>query len=89
VIPLGLLLGFAFPTGIKLVEAVSSDPTPWFWGINGASGVLASVLAIVISMSLGIHITLLISSVCYAMLIPVSFRLMSMNTPVASAESRV
>jgi hypothetical protein len=80
VIPLGLLLGFAFPTGIRLVENIRRDPTPWFWGINGASGVLASVLAIVISMSLGIHATLLVSSVCYAMLIPVSYRLLNLNT---------
>jgi hypothetical protein len=31
-------------------------------------------------MSLGIHATLLVSSVCYAMLIPVSYRLLNLNT---------
>ena len=34
VVPLGFLLGFAFPTGMKLVEVVDEEPTPWFWGIN-------------------------------------------------------
>src|SRR6185503_14035286 len=59
VMPLGFLLGFAFPTGMKLVEAVDKEPTPWFWGINGAAGVLASVLAVMLSMAFGIRVTLL------------------------------
>ena len=25
---------------MRLVEAVDRQPTPWFWGINGAAGVL-------------------------------------------------
>jgi hypothetical protein len=79
VMPLGFLLGFAFPTGMKLVEAVDKDPTPWFWGINGATGVLASVLAVMVSMGFGIRATLLLSSVCYAMVIPVGFQLMSLG----------
>jgi hypothetical protein len=79
VIPLGFLLGFAFPTGMKLVEAVDKEPTPWFWGINGATGVLASVLAVMLSMAMGIRVTMLVSSLCYAVLIPVSFRLMRLR----------
>jgi hypothetical protein len=46
IMPLGFLLGFAFPTGMRLVEAVDRQPTPWFWGINGATGVLSSVLGV-------------------------------------------
>jgi hypothetical protein len=61
----GLLLGFAFPTGMRLVKAADKEPTPWFWGINGATGVLASVLGVIISMSAGINVTILISAVCY------------------------
>ena len=53
--PLGFLLGFAFPTGMRLVEAVDEEPTPWFWGINGAAGMLASVLAVMLSMGMGIR----------------------------------
>jgi hypothetical protein len=79
ILPLGFLLGFAFPTGIRLVEAVDMEPTPWFWGINGATGVLASVLAVIISMSAGINTTLLISAVCYLFLIPTSFALFEMG----------
>ena len=76
IMPLGFLLGFAFPTGMRLVEAVDREPTPWFWGINGATGVLASVLGVMLSMALGINTTMLISAGCYLLLIPTSFALL-------------
>ncbi|MGA8613581.1 MAG: hypothetical protein WB760_18305 [Xanthobacteraceae bacterium] len=79
IMPLGFLLGFAFPTGMRLLEAVDRQPTPWFWGINGATGVLASVLGVMFSMSLGIDVTLLISAVCYLFLIPTSFALLRLG----------
>jgi len=91
IMPLGFLLGFAFPTGMRLVEAVDKGPTPWFWGINGATGVLASVLGVMLSMSFGINLTLLISATCYFMLIPVSFALFGLQqqTTVLGAASGV
>jgi hypothetical protein len=70
---------------MRLVEAVDKDPTPWFWGINGATGVLASVLGVIISMSAGINITLLISAACYLLLIPTSFALLGMGRRSAVA----
>ena len=76
IMPLGFLLGFAFPTGMRLVEAIDRQPTPWFWGINGATGVLASVLGVIFGMSMGINVTLTISAVCYLLLIPTSFALL-------------
>ncbi len=79
IMPLGFLLGFAFPTGIRLVEAVDRQPTPWFWGINGATGVLASVLGVMFSMALGINVTMLLSAACYLLLIPISFALLTMQ----------
>jgi hypothetical protein len=79
IMPLGFLLGFAFPTGMRLVEAIDRQPTPWFWGINGATGVLASVLGVMVSMSLGIGVTLVVSAACYLLLIPTSFALLEMG----------
>ncbi|MGA3079764.1 MAG: hypothetical protein ABSD44_00110 [Terracidiphilus sp.] len=83
IMPLGFLLGFAFPTGMRLVNAVDSQPTPWFWGINGATGVLASVLAVIFSMSFGINVTMLISAVCYLLLIPAGFALFVLRPRMA------
>jgi hypothetical protein len=76
IMPLGFLLGFAFPTGMRLVENIDRRPTPWFWGINGAAGVLASVLGLMLNMSLGIHFTLLVSAGCYLFLILASIALL-------------
>lgn len=83
IMPLGFLLGFAFPTGMRLVSAIDTLPTPWFWGINGATGVLASVLGVVFSMSFGINVTILISAGCYLLLIPTGFALLKMRPPGA------
>jgi hypothetical protein len=83
IMPLGFLLGFAFPTGMRLVNAVDSQPTPWFWGINGATGVLASVLGVMFSMSFGIDVTMLISAACYLLVIPTGFGLMALRPRVA------
>ena len=85
IMPLGFLLGFAFPTGMRLVEAVDRQPTPWFWGINGATGVLASVLGVMFSMALGIRVTMLLSALCYLLLIPAAFALLRMRQRSASS----
>jgi hypothetical protein len=74
-LPLGFLLGFAFPTGMRLVETIDPRPAPWFWGINGATSVLASVLAVMLGISLGIGATLLASAASYLVLIPVGVAL--------------
>jgi hypothetical protein len=78
--PLGALLGFGFPTGMRLVSSIDPKPTPWFWGINGAAGVLASILAVTLSLALGISATLVLGSLCYFLLIPVSLALLRLAT---------
>jgi hypothetical protein len=69
VTPAGVLMGFGFPTGMRLVAATDPKPTPWFWGINGAAGVLASIVAIATSIAFGIDTTLGIGALCYFLLI--------------------
>jgi hypothetical protein len=64
---------------------IDRGPTPWFWGINGATGVLASVLGVMLSMSLGINVTMLISAACYLLLIPTSFALLELRQRIAYA----
>lgn len=69
VAPAGLLMGFGFPTGMRIVSAIDKRPTPWFWGINGAAGVLASIIAVATSIGFGIDTTLGIGAACYLLLI--------------------
>jgi hypothetical protein len=68
VAPAGFLMGFGFPTGMRLVSAISTGPTPWFWGINGAAGVLAASVAVVTSIAFSIDTTLRIGASCYLLI---------------------
>jgi hypothetical protein len=74
--PAGFLMGFAFPTGMKMVEAISREPAAWFWGINGATGVLASTLAVMIGIATGINVTMVLAAGCYMLLIPAALVLL-------------
>jgi hypothetical protein len=73
--PAGVLMGYGFPTGMRLVSAIDQTPTPWFWGINGAASVLASTLAVACSLAFGISTTLTIGALCYILLIPAALAL--------------
>jgi hypothetical protein len=50
-------MGMAFPIGMKVASTRSASLTPWLWGINGATSVCASVIAIAIALSYGISIS--------------------------------
>ena len=65
-IPLGFLMGFPFPLGIRaLKEANLENFIPWMWGINGVGSVLGSVLTIVIAVVFGFTQALLTGAGCY------------------------
>jgi hypothetical protein len=74
--PAGVLMGFGFPTGMRLISAVDRRPTPWFWGVNGAAGVLASIIGVVCSISFGIGATLRLGAAFYLVLIPAALWLL-------------
>lgn len=67
--PLSVGLGLCFPIGLRLVRRHSEDATAWMWGVNGACGVLGSIIAVAVSMWLGIHVNLLLAALLYAALI--------------------
>ncbi|GAC1561688.1 MAG: hypothetical protein NVS2B5_26220 [Beijerinckiaceae bacterium] len=67
--PAGFLMGFGFPTGMRLVGALDPRPMPWFWGVNGAGGVLAASVAVFTSMAFDIDRSLQIGGLCYLLLL--------------------
>ncbi len=75
IIPSGVLMGFGFPTGMEIVNAIDSRPTPWFWAINGAAGVLASGIAVLVSIHATISTTLWCGGACYLLLGPIAIYL--------------
>ncbi len=63
--PLGLFMGMAFPLGMKVASTRFASLTAWFWGINGATSVCASVIAVAIAMNWGISTAFWIGFVSY------------------------
>lgn len=51
--PVGYCMGMMFPIGIAISRRHRALH-PWFWGINGATSVFASVLGVALSMQFGI-----------------------------------
>ncbi|MEZ5417729.1 MAG: hypothetical protein R2708_10330 [Vicinamibacterales bacterium] len=68
VAPLSLVMGVCFPYGARLVQAHDEAAVAWMWGANGAAGVVASIGAVVLSMTLGIETNLWLAAAGYAVL---------------------
>ncbi len=63
--PLGLFMGTAMPLGLRLASNRHAALMPWFWAVNGATSVLASVLAVVIAIAFSISVAYWLGAVCY------------------------
>jgi hypothetical protein len=63
--PLGILMGMAFPLGIRLLERDGSAMIPWVWGVNGACSVMGSILAWGLSLNFGYNTTLWTATAVY------------------------
>lgn len=64
--PMGFFMGTAFPLGMKLASKKLPDMTPWFWGVNGATSVWASILAVFLAILWGISFSFWIGCAFYA-----------------------
>ncbi|GAB4560660.1 MAG: hypothetical protein Tsb0017_17710 [Geothermobacteraceae bacterium] len=79
--PLGLLLGMPLPLGMRLLHR-DQEQVAWSWGVNGATGVLGSLLAVVVAMNWGYSLTLLAGGLIYALaLLPVLRQSMLTRNP--------
>jgi hypothetical protein len=68
VVPAGVLMGFMFPTGIRLCSRIDTRITPWLWALNGAAGVLASGVVVLVSVNTSLNHSLWVGAVAYALL---------------------
>jgi len=64
--PCGFLMGMAFPVGMKAASRKANAPQAWYWAINGAFSVIASVLAVVVAVFWGVTFTLETGLVMYS-----------------------
>jgi hypothetical protein len=63
--PPGLLMGMPFPAGLALLERRAPTLVAWAWGINGATSVVASILAALLALSFGFSTVLTVGAICY------------------------
>ncbi len=66
ILPMGVVLGFFFPTGMRIAQRVGAAETPWYWALNGIFGVLCSALAVFFSIYWGIATNFTLGALCYA-----------------------
>lgn len=72
-LPLGFVMGFPFPLGIRLLKEIKRENhIPWAWGVNGVSSVLGSALTVTIAIHHGFTQALLLGALCY-LLVCVTF----------------
>jgi hypothetical protein len=64
-LPIGFLMGMAFPLGMRAATMRAPVLAPWLWGINGATSVCASVVAVAISLHWGIAASFWAGVACY------------------------
>jgi hypothetical protein len=65
VVPLGLCMGVPLPSALRVAATADGARLPWLWGVNGATSVLGSVLATMVSMHAGISRTWLVGVALY------------------------
>jgi len=63
--PLGTILGFFFPLGMRLIPISASEAKPWYLALNGIFSVLFSALAVLIAIFKGISVNFDIAALCY------------------------
>jgi hypothetical protein len=54
----GTLMGMLLPLGVRIATRFEGDVVPWAFGLNGATGVVGSTLAVALSMNWGFAATL-------------------------------
>jgi hypothetical protein len=60
-------MGMAFPLGMKLAAVRGPEGlSPWLWGINGATSVLAGVLGVAIALTWAISTAFWAGAFAYA-----------------------
>jgi hypothetical protein len=65
IFPVGFLMGFPFPSGIRLLDQTGKKWIPWAWAINAFSSVINSVVALLIAFTGGYSLVLFLAGAGY------------------------
>ncbi len=83
--PLGFFMGMAFPLGLKLASGQFASLTPGLWGINGATSIFGSILAVMIAMNWGISSSFWTGFACYTVAFGSYFWASRQTLPITTA----
>lgn len=67
IFPLGFLMGFPFPAGIRLLERHEKNLIPWAWATNAFSSVVNSIFALMIAFWGGYNLVLALAAGGYSL----------------------
>ena len=90
-LPVGLVLGAAFPTGISVVESRAPRLVPWAFGVNGFTSVLGGIVAILVAQEIGFTKVLFVAAGVYvvgALALPGASAATSNEVPADEADER-
>lgn len=68
VFPVGFLMGFPFPTGLRILNHLFPKDIAWMWGVNAVMSVVGSILAVTIAILFGFTWTLLAGALAYILI---------------------
>ena len=85
--PAGLLMGFMFPTGMRLCSRLDSRITPWLWAVNGSAGVLATGGAVLVSIETSLNDALWVGAAGYALVSVAGIQLLKLGVVSTAANS--
>ncbi|HEY4178253.1 MAG TPA: hypothetical protein VGM90_15505 [Kofleriaceae bacterium] len=63
----GFVMGTFVPAGVRAADAVAPGLVAWGWGLNGATSVVGSSLAVMLSMNVGFRVVLFIGVAIYVL----------------------
>lgn len=62
IFPLGFLMGFPFPTGVRLLDQGERRLIPWAWATNAFSSVINSIFALIVAFWGGYNLVLILAA---------------------------
>ncbi len=65
VLPVGFVLGFPFPLGLRRLDRSGPSLVPWAWAINGFLSVFSAMFATIVAMGFGFTVVLASAVVVY------------------------
>lgn len=68
--PLGFMMGFPFPAGMRILVSSGKEAAALAWAINGCASVISAVMAAIMALEFGFNIVLLLGASSYCLVIP-------------------